>query len=214
MNRIAQLLSYLAHPLLFPTLSVAGILALNPWHYAHLSNRSKILWVIVTFILTFIFPVVWLLMLKSLNLVTSIRLESAKDRIIPYVATATFYLWAWKLFRPSVNNTQFSDMFISSMLLGAALNVMICFFINLFFKISLHTAGMGGLIGLMLVMVNYSAFDIRMYVPLLLVVAGLVGTARLWLGAHRQSEVFSGYVVGFFAQFAAFFIIPVLINNL
>lgn len=212
MNRLAQLISYLAHPLLFPTLSVAVILALNPWHYAHLSNRSKILWVIVTFILTFVFPVVWLLMLKSLHLVTSIKLESAKDRIIPYVATATFYLWAWKLFRPSVNNTQFSDLFISTMLLGAAINVMFCFFINLFFKISLHTAGMGGLIGLMLVMVNYSAFDIRLYVPLLLCIAGWVGSARLWLGAHRSSEVYSGYVVGFVAQFTAFFIIPLVFN--
>ena len=212
MNRIASLISYLMHPLLFPTLSVGVILALNPWHYAHLSLKSKMLWLIVTFILTFIFPVVWLLMLKTLNLVSSIHLDSSRDRIIPYVATATFYLWTWKLFSPSVHNVQFSDLFISSMLLGAAVNVLLCFFINLFHKISLHTAGMGGLIALLVILVNYSAYDIRMYVPLVLLLAGIVGSARLWLGAHTSAEVFSGYFAGFFAQFAAFFILPAIFN--
>ena len=77
---------------------------------------------------------------------------------------------------------------------------------------------MGGLLGLMMLIITQyylgyfsiglpngwqwqlSSLQLLMLVAL---VAGLVGSARLWLRAHEPAEVYGGYLVGFGAQLIA-----------
>ncbi len=102
--------------------------------------------------------------------------------------------------------------------LGATIGLFTCFFINLFFKISLHATGIGGFVGMVLItMWQYSFGTISMTLPLLgasqvsinlvllisILLAGLVGTARLWLKAHQPKELYAGFALGLFAQYLA-----------
>lgn len=164
-------------------------------------------WLIIIFVLTFIFPAVWILMMKRLEMIDSLNMEQAKDRIIPFVATATFYLWATWMFKSSAHMKIPSNALIFYMMLGACLAISTAFFINIFTKVSLHTLGAGSLLGLILIMTRYSTYDLRLLLLSGVVIAGIIGTARLILNSHTEREVFMGYFIGFSGQFIAFSIV-------
>jgi hypothetical protein len=90
--------------------------------------------------------------------------------------------------------------------LGATIALFTAFIINLFSKISIHAVGMGGMIAMVMMAVlsvpyNYES---NLHVlPIAVLVAGLVGTARRVLGAHEAADIYGGYFIGFFAQFVA-----------
>lgn len=208
----ASFISYIFHPLLFPTYGAAFIIYSNPHLFAAYKGKGQFLWIIITFIMTFILPVVWLVMMKKLELIDNLKLENPQQRIIPYIATASFYMWTFKLFQPTNEATPYSNILISKMMLGASVALFIGFFINIFNKISLHTLGAGNLIGLVLSTMRISDYDLKLFFIFTLVLAGVIGTARLILKAHEEKEILTGYFVGFIGQFFAFSILPLFLK--
>lgn len=211
MKIIARLFSFLFHPLLFPTYGALLILATNPHLYGYFGEKIHVVWLIIIFALTFVFPVIWLIMMKRLEMIESFHLETAKERIIPFIATATFYLWTAWMFKPSATMKIPPNQLIFFMMLGACAAVFLGFFINIFIKISLHTIATGCLLGLVLAIIRFSTYDLRLLLLGFILLAGAIGTARLILNAHTQREVYLGYFVGFTGQFVAFNIIPPLL---
>ena len=102
--------------------------------------------------------------------------------------------------------------------LGATISLFGVFFFNNFTKISAHAAGMGGLVGM--VAMNSLFFDFDTFavglgplgafevstnfvLMLVLVLAGIVCTSRLLLGAHNEKQLYGGLSIGFLSQFVA-----------
>lgn len=212
-QRFASFISYLFHPLLFSTYGAAFIVAVNPHLFAEYHMKTRVLWIIITFIFTFICPVVWIVMMKKLDLITDYKLSDPKERIIPYVATATFYMWTYRLFKPTTEVTAFTNQIISMMMLGAAIAIFVGFFINIFRKISLHAIGVGCMLGLVLVMMQISDYDLKFAFVTVILLGGMIGTARLLLGAHKPGEIWAGYLVGFIGQFFSFTLIPMIFRS-
>lgn len=204
MKAASRIISYLFHPLLFPTCGSALLLAVNPNMFGIFGQRLQIAWLIIVFALTFIFPLVWILMMKRLEMIETLSLDTTRERIIPYIAIATFYLWATWMFKPNTHMKIPPNELIFLMMLGATLAVFISFFLNIFTKISLHTLGAGSLLGLVLIMIRYSTYDLRWLLVVIILLAGVIGTARLLLKPETNSEVFMGYFIGFSGQFLAF----------
>jgi hypothetical protein len=96
------------------------------------------------------------------------------------------------------------------MMLGSCFCIFLSLVINIFSKISLHAAAAGNLLGLTIVLINSSTYDLRFFLIAAIVLAGIIGTARLILSAHSHREIFWGYFIGFSAQFMAFTLIPKL----
>ncbi len=211
MKLAAKIFSVLFHPLLFPTYGTLLILFTNPNLFGYFGEKVHIVWLIIIFALTFLFPVIWLVMMRRLEMIESFHLETAKERIVPFIATATFYLWTAWMFKPSINMKIPPNQVIFYMMLGACLAVFVSFFINIFSKISLHAIAAGSLLGLVLAVVKFSTYDLRLLVVSAVLLAGIIGTARLILNAHTPREVFTGYFVGFTAQFVAFSIVPLIL---
>jgi hypothetical protein len=206
-KRFAAFISYLFHPLLFPTYAVMFIIAANPRFFAIYPPRAQLLWLIITFIFTFICPVVWIVMMKRLELISDFNFENTKDRIIPYIAVATFYMWTFKLFKPTTELTPYTNPLISMMMLGASVSIFIGFFINIFRRISIHAIASGGFVGLVLCLVQLSDYDLRFFLIFMILIGGLVGTARIILGDNKQEEIWAGYLTGFIGQFFSFTLI-------
>jgi membrane-associated phospholipid phosphatase len=204
----AVFVSYFFHPLLFPTYGILTIIFANPYLFGNLDTRNLLIWIGIVFMLTFVFPAVWLLMMRKLEMIQSLKLATSKERIIPFIATATFYLWAYRMFAPASGNTFFSNELVSKMLLGAVISIFIAFVVNIFSKTSLHAIGAGCFFALSIALVKYSDVNLTLLIMGAAVLAGVVGTARLMLGAHLPSEVFAGYFIGFTGIFVAFNIIP------
>ncbi|MBS1614329.1 MAG: phosphatase PAP2 family protein [Bacteroidetes bacterium] len=207
MRAFAKAVSVLFHPLLFPLYGSALILAVNPNLYGYFGEKVHFLWLIIVFILTCLFPAIWLVMMKRLEMIDNLQLDTANERIIPFIATATFYLMATWMFKPSVTMKVPSNLLIFYMMMGGTVAIFVSFFINIFSKISLHAVGGGSLIGLGMLMIRFSTYDLRIVFIALILLAGLIGTARLVLEKHTPLQVFTGYLVGFTGQFVAFSII-------
>lgn len=208
MKSLARIISVLMHPLFFPTYGTVLIVALNPHAYGYFGERLHTAWLIIVFALTALFPIIWLGMMKRLEMIESFDLSTSKERIVPFIATSTFYLWATWMFKPSANMKIPPNEMVFYMMLGATLAVFLAFFINIFSKISLHAIAAGSLFGLLLTQLQHTVYDIRLLLLAAIVLAGLSGTSRLILKAHTPVQVYSGYAVGFVSQFMAFSILP------
>lgn len=204
----ANAISYIFHPLLFPTYGTLIVLYSNPYLFGNISTKDKTTWLFLVFALTFLFPVVWLVMMLRLQMIDSLKLQTAKERIIPFIAVATFYLWTYRMFSPSAGNLFFSNEIIANMLMGAVMAIFIGFVTNIYSKVSLHTIGAGCFFALSLLLVRYSNFNLTFLIIASIIIAGSIGSARLILKAHQPSEVFFGYLIGVFGMFIAFSIIP------
>jgi hypothetical protein len=118
------------------------------------------------------------------------------DRIIPFVFITLFYLmmtglFYWK-FHIGFQDNVFRFLVIIDLLVIAST------LITFFYKISVHSIGICGLLG-MLIPLNRVSENHSLFYPTLatLVVAGIVMSARLQLNVHTQREVLIGGAVGF-----------------
>ncbi len=207
----AQVISALFHPLLILTYMIVLLMLINPYAFGvnQLGEGRSGLLIIYVFMTTFLIPGMAISMMRTLNLIPSLIIEDRKNRIGPFIATGVFYLWLYVSF---YSNPELPLIFKSA-ILGSTLALFTAFFLNLFSKISLHTIGMGALVGLIMVamlLFSYRNFQIgdQMYsmyglLFLTIVLAGLVGSARLILNKQAPIDLYGGYLVGFATQIIA-----------
>ena len=200
---LANIVSYVFHPVFLPAVMTILLYKLAPQSFAGFNvigfGRRPLPLIAPVLISTVLFPVVAILLMKGLNFVESIRLENPKDRIIPLIATMTFYFWIYLV----MSNTN-APFLLRVLLLGSFWAVIAIFMINIFFKISMHTTAAGGAIGMIVVLMLYSPVNMVLPLFLTIIAGGIIGTARLVLSAHSQSQVWLGYIVGFLVQLAAY----------
>jgi membrane-associated phospholipid phosphatase len=190
-NKIAKLLSVLFHPLLMPTYAILILFNINS-HYLHvLPFEYKLILLGFVFIFTFILPAVSMFFMVKLKLVESIEMHSSKERPIPLIIVALFFYATYHIFRELPVDTIFT-MFM----LGATVLVLLSLLINYFYKISLHMMALGGLLATLIGFSFLIHQDIRSYIFLLIIIAGITGTARLKLNAHSPSQVYAGFLIG------------------
>lgn len=214
LSLLAHGFSVLFHPGLLITYFLLILLTINPYLFGMSSAKDKGLIIIYVVIISVIFPVIPVVMMYALGLSKSIQLKKQSERTIPIALTGIFYLW---LYINMLNNQAIPQAF-NFFILGSVITLFSCFFINLFNKISLHTAGIGGfLAGIFIVKQHYTYetfilslgesmnFEINTNVLLLLVIiiAGIIGTSRLILDAHKPQDIYGGYLVGIASQIIA-----------
>lgn len=207
MRAVAQVLSYILHPLFIPTLVTFFIVQALPEYFVTFKQYSvrfpydKLYFRVIS--ISLFFPLLTVLLSRALHFVDSFYLRSQRDRIIPYIASIIYYFWAFYTFvREGV-----APSFFNAFFLGIFLAVIAAFICNIFVKISMHTLGWGGVIGFLLaIMVG---MDINVTIPLVITffIAGLVATSRLVLAAHSPAEIYAGFFVGILAQFIAYSIL-------
>jgi len=152
----------------------------------------------IVIINTFIFPVIAILLVWRLGFVKSLSMPDNKERLVPYLTTGAFYIWAYVVFRKS-GYPQILDI----IMLGAAITLFTIFMFNLFRKVSAHAGAAGAffivtLIACVLTSANFN------YLPIAIVLmAGVIGSSRIILNAHDNYEVFAGYLIGMIGQMVA-----------
>ena len=158
--------------------------------------------ILVIFLTTFVIPALSVTIFKYTNMISDIALRDRRERVLPFVFASIFYLITTGvfLFRFSINQTV-NVVFVATSILILMMTV-----ITLFWKISVHGAGAGGMAGFLI------AFTIKdpvnlLFVPMLLaiVASGLVMSARLQLDAHTPRQVYGGWALGVVTGFVAVF---------
>ena len=72
-----------------------------------------------------------------------------------------------------------------------------CVLINIFWKISTHTAAIGGVAGALFIFSEVFRFNPIWWFSLTLIIAGILGTSRMILRQHTLLQVVVGFFVGF-----------------
>lgn len=198
---MGHFLSYLLHPLFIPAYVTAFLLWWHPFAFtgAHQGEKLRILLSVI--VNTTMFPAVVVALLKQLGFIESIQLESQKDRIIPIIASMTFYFWA---FYVSKNIPGISPL-LTHFLLGTFLSSILTLLLNIKMKISLHAIAAGGLALFMLIHSLDGTRTMGLFTAIACLLSALMLMARLWSSNHTQSEIYMGWIAGALSMWIAFY---------
>lgn len=221
MNRsLAQFLSAVGHPLFIIFYGLLLLVWINPFAFGarHLTDQPILVLGLMVLAQTVVIPGIGILMLRPLGFIRSLEMEDKQERIVPYIIIGVFYLW---LFQNLRTLAQAPPLF-TQIVLGATIGLFLVFFFNIFTKISAHAAGMGGLVAAAIFTATEwggsaatlpmpggasLSLSINFLLVVFLLLAGLVGAARLALGAHTPVDLYRGYLAGVFSQVVAAFLI-------
>jgi hypothetical protein len=197
----AQAISYIFHPVFVPLLAMYIFFNSGSYH-SNNSNSEELFRFMYLFagLLTVLMPVVSLVILVRNNFVSSFNLPEQSERTGPFLITAFYYTLFYVLLKklpPSVASWEFF-----SMQLGAILVLVVVTIINLKYKISVHAAGYAGLVGIYMGLVSNDVIILdHNIMTAIIILVGVIGTARLSLKAHSQGEIYLGAIVGFLCEF-------------
>ena len=195
----AHFFSYIFHPLLVPLYVVYFLVYIHPSYLSGFSQGEKMQVLLIVVLNAVFFPLISVLLLKGVGFIQSIFLHTQKDRIIPYIACGIFFFWTYHIFR---QQTQYPLIF-PSFFFGVLLSSSAALIANIYFKISMHAIGMGGLLGLFLVIMAYNTMLMTWPLCIALLITGIVCTSRLIISSHSPKEIYWGLFIGLICQLVA-----------
>ena len=192
-----KLVSYTLHPIIFPTIGTLFYFILTPQYF---TGSQKNIILLVVFISTYFLPLLMLLFLKRFNLISSYQLKTIKERKSPIIFLLILSMMMGRL----LLNTGIAAPLAYSFF-GGSIALLVTFL--LFFKdikTSLHTLGIGSLIGFVMVLSIEYKINYTLLISLLFIFFGFLATSRLYLKAHKPSEVYIGLILGILSQFLSY----------
>lgn len=185
----ARIMSMVFTPFYLPLI---GLVALFIFSYMSLLPLAyKLPMLLTVYLFTVVMPSLLIHLYRRFQGWTSRELGKKERRIVPYIISILCYFGCF--FFMEYRNT---PRVISIIVVVALVIQMVCAIINVWWKISTHTAAIGGVAG---ALVSYSiafAFNPLWWLCLVLLLAGVVGTARMILRQHTLPQVVMGFVVG------------------
>nr|WP_297028788.1 phosphatase PAP2 family protein [Prevotella sp.] len=185
----ARIMSMIFTPFYLP---IVGLIALFIFSYMSLLPMMyKLVMLAMVYLLTVMAPSLLIHLYRLCQGWTSHELGRKERRLVPYIISIVCYFacFFWMEYRNTPR--------VISIIVVVALTIqMVCALINIWWKISTHTAAIGGVAG---GLVSYSiafSFNPLWWLCFVLILAGAVGTARMILRQHSLSQVVGGFLVG------------------
>lgn len=192
----AKVLSVVFTPFYLPIL---GLMILFIFSYLSLLPLTYKLFLLLMFYLfTVLLPTALIRFYRRYQGWTLIELGSRERRVIPYIISIFSYLVCYYIM--TITHV---PHFMGSILIAALVIQIACAMINLFVKISTHTAAIGGVTGSLLAFSVIFAFNPVWWLCVTLLLAGMVGTSRMILRQHSLHQVVLGYLAGVLCSFVS-----------
>ncbi|MDR6194410.1 phosphatase PAP2 family protein [Siphonobacter sp. SORGH_AS_0500] len=204
---LARFLSFVLHPLLIPTVlfgiifyaatpAVANLAAFNgeqtiDFFGIKLSFRAGLL--LLVFFFTFLIPSYLLYVLYRLKVIKSLTMENLQDRRLPYLVIVMLYtIFSYASFRYMALLPE-----VTVVMASITFSISCVAFISLYWQISAHATGMGGVLGGLLALTLKLGLS-SLLIPFLIVtlLTGFLMSARLYLNAHTPRQILVGLLLG------------------
>lgn len=195
----AMFISYIFHPIFIPVYAIFFLVYVHPSYFSGFSEAAKRQVMLIIFLNLVFFPLFSVLLLKAVGFIDSIFLKTQKDRIIPYIACGIFFFWGYTIFKEQDNYPTIIASFIFGIFLASSAALLA----NIYYKVSMHAIGVGGLIGLFFIIANTNTMLMSWPLSAAILIGGLVCTARLLVSDHSQKEIYSGLFIGLLCQLIA-----------
>lgn len=199
-RKLALLLSVVFQPLLMPSL-VFGLLFFAVPQASSIPESFKVRLFYLIGTSTLLIPMVLMLGLRWSGLVKSLHFEEKSDRRIPFILVTLFYLLTTYFLK---EKTELDPILWQGMAI-ITFSVALLTGVTFFWKMSAHTTGIGGVLGVLGILgIYFPSLSLAYLLVATLMLGGLIASARLYLDAHRPSEVYVGLLVGFAICFMGF----------
>lgn len=198
----AVFFSYLFHPVFVIAWVVLFLLYRNNTVFVGMEQDMRLTVFLRVFSTSIFLPLVTVLLLKGLGFIQSVQLRTQKDRIVPYVASITFFFWSYYVSK-QLNDPLALRAFLLSAFIAASASLLI----NNYMKVSMHATGVGGMLALMLLLLFSNQLDDALPLLVAILITGITCTSRLLVSDHRPAEITVGLVAGALIQLVAWMIV-------
>ena len=186
----ARIISMLFTPFYLPILGLVVLftfsyLSMFPWDY-------KLRVLLLTYLFTILLPTVLIHLYRRYQGWTLIELGHRERRMVPYAISILCYFTCIYIME-----RLHMPHFMSSIVVAALAVQMVCALINVWWKISIHTAAIGGVGGALFAFSVYLGFNPVWWLCVVILAAGITGSCRMILRQHSLSQVVVGFWVGF-----------------
>lgn len=185
----ARVLSAVFNPFYLPTV---GLIVLFTLSYLSLLPISyKLLVLGLVYIFTILLPTLLISLYRHHQRWTLIELGQRERRMVPYVISILSYFMC-----VYIMDSMHIPHFMSSILIAALIIQILCSIVNVWWKISTHTAAIGGMAGAIAAFSMIFGYNPIFWLCVVFLVAGVLGTCRMILRQHSLSQVVAGFVLG------------------
>lgn len=190
----ARILSMVFTPFYLP---LVGLIILFLFSYmSMLPLGYKLFMLMFVYMFTVLMPSLLIHLYRRYQGWSLIELGHKERRIVPYIISILCYCGCFYYLE-----YRHVPRVLSILLMAALVIQMLCALINVWWKISTHTAAIGGLTGAFLSFAERFAFNPTWWLCLILIIAGMVGTSRMILRQHSLSQVVVGFLLGLFCAY-------------
>lgn len=185
--KTARIVSAVFTPFSIPFVAFLILFLFSYLNIMPLAYKLIVLGVVYCF--TILMPTLTIFLFRKINGFEAKDLTDRKKRYVPYLLTIISYVFCMLMMR-KLN----IPWYMSGIILTALLMMLISIILNLKWKLSEHMLGMGGIVG---GVVSFSAlfgYNPVWWLSLFILIAGVLGTARIILQHHTLSEVLTGFV--------------------
>ncbi len=188
------------HPFLVPLYVVSLLFATGavPLYVPAQARRWMFAMIVVN---TLFVPAAAIILMRITGVIRDYSLASRRDRILPLLVVALCYgLCGWIL-------VDVPMLFIVQNCIFAATGCTVfALLVTLFWKISLHMTAAGGAAGIISLLLYAGYTPLVWLLCGVIILAGLLGSARLCLDKHTTGQVAAGFFGGFFVAVAVLLI--------
>ncbi|MFN5375925.1 MAG: hypothetical protein ACK492_06185 [Chitinophagaceae bacterium] len=198
----AKLVSYVFHPLFVGVMMAAYLIFIHPYFFVGFSEKQRMLKLLAVINNNLFFPLIVVALLRALGFNKSLLLQTQKERIVPYLASITFFFWSYYVFKNQPEVPRVLVYMCRGMFISAAIALVL----NNNYKISMHGIGVGGLMGLMTVILFEGQLDSGLPYMIAVLISGAVMSARKIVSDHHWFDIITGFLLGFCTQLIALWV--------
>ena len=186
---LARFFSTIFRPSYYPTV---GMFILLSFTYLNLFPWVFKLWVLsLVFLFTFCMPALGTFIYRRLHKWSAQELRKRHKRAVPYIINICCYLCLMHVFHAT-----HMPHFLMAIVGISLLIQCTCIVVNLWWKVSMHSAGSGGVIGALVAYAAIFGFNPVWWLSLAILVSGCVMTSRMVLRQHTLAQVLGGTLIG------------------
>ena len=194
MLRVARVTSIVFTPFSIPFLAFLVLFLFSYLRIMPILYKGIVLGIVYCF--TILTPTITIFLFRKINGFARQELSERKKRYVPILLTIISYVFCLLMMRKLNIPWYMTGIIFVSLVIS-----IICILVNLKWKLSEHMAGMGGIIGGLVSFSALFSYNPVVWLCLFILIAGILGSARIVLGHHTLGEVLSGLVVGLVCSF-------------
>ncbi|MBQ7512686.1 MAG: phosphatase PAP2 family protein [Prevotella sp.] len=186
----ARVMSMMFTPFYLPIVGLITLFAFSYLSIFPLAYKLQIL--LLVYLFTILLPTYMIHFYRKHQGWTLIELGQRERRMVPYAISILCYITCLYIMR-----RLHIPHFMGAIVLAALIVQIVCAIVNVWWKVSIHTAAIGGVAGALFAFAEYLDFNPVWWLCLIFIVAGMVGTSRMILRQHTLGQVVGGFWIGF-----------------